>query len=127
MADEYPVAKKLAILLPHLIRHNDEHAEDLGKWIVQAEEGTCTAAAKEMKKAQALMEKISGHLLAAAESVGVKDPAHTSGREHGHHHDHEHGHDHDHGHHHDHKHTDHDHDHSHGHHHKDHHDSHHHD
>ena len=101
-------AKKLAILLPHLIQHNSEHAEDLEKWIRLAEEDGCGIAAKEMKKAQSLMKKISGHLSAAAESVGVH------GQTEAHHHDHEHSHGHDH--HHD-KHHDKGHDHPHHHHH----------
>lgn len=100
MGDEYPVAKKLAILLPHLIRHNDEHAEDLEKWIALARDGECRPASKEMKKAQALMKKISGHLSAAAESVGVH------GQTEAHHHHHEYSHDHHKGHGHKHHHHD---------------------
>ena len=105
-------AKKLAILLPHLIRHNIEHAEDLDKWIAIAGEDGCGTAAKEMKKAQALMKKISDHLTLAAESIGADAPEghvihHDLHHDH-HHHDHhhekhhgkDHGNDHDHPHHH---------------------------
>jgi hypothetical protein len=98
--------KKLAILLPHLIQHNSEHAEDLEKWIKIAEEDGCGVASKEMKKAQSLMEKISEHLGKAAASIcaGTANPAHDhhNGHHHEHHHDHDHHHDkdHDHPHHH---------------------------
>ena len=109
MADEAgtPVAKKLAILLPHLIQHNAEHAEDLEKWIVEAGEGGCRDAAKEMKKAQALMMKIGDHLECAAGSIGA-GPEHPREYHHedGHNHDGAHGHSHHHSH--DHHHHDHD-------------------
>jgi hypothetical protein len=92
-------AKKLAILLPHLIRHNNEHAEELEKWIKSAEEDGCGIAAKEMKKAQSLMRKISDHLDSAAESIGADKPKMHDGH-HDHHHDKHHDKNHDHSHHH---------------------------
>jgi hypothetical protein len=94
-------AKKLAILLPHLVQHNAEHAEDLEKWIVSAQEDGCGAASKEMKKAQALMLKIGGHLSSALDSIGgaVAHGHHyrdSHSHDHGHPHPHSHPHDHDH-------------------------------
>lgn len=99
-------AKKLAILLPHLIQHNNEHAEDLDKWISMAEEDGCSLAAKEMKKAQSLMNKIGDHLSTAAASIGAGTANQAHDHHCGHHHDHDHEHE---------KHHDKDHDHSHHH------------
>jgi hypothetical protein len=93
MADETgtAVVKKLALLLPHLIQHNDEHAEDLEKWIATADEGGCKAAAREMRKAKALMKKIGDHLKSAEGSVGISE-THPHDHAHGHAHPHTHPH-----------------------------------
>jgi len=67
---ESPTAKKLTILLPHLLTHNDEHAREMGKWSKKAEEDGHAAVAEELKKAFTEMGKISDHLKTAITLLG---------------------------------------------------------
>lgn len=84
---ESTTAKKLMILLPHLLTHNDEHAREIEKWCKKAEEDGSSAVAEELKKAFIEMEKISGHLKSAITLLGIEvvDDDH-------HHHPHNHHH-----------------------------------
>jgi hypothetical protein len=69
---ESDTRKKLAVLLPNLLTHNDEHAGDMEKWIKKAEIDGCTAVADELKEAYTHLEKISNHLKAAITLLGNK-------------------------------------------------------
>jgi hypothetical protein len=85
-AKESPTAKKLTILLPYLLTHNDEHAREMEKWSKKAQEDGNSAVAEELKEAFTKMEKISGHLKTAITLLGSK----TVDDHHEHHHPHDH-------------------------------------
>lgn len=69
--------KKLRVLLPHWIEHNDEHAAEFRRWATHA--GDATA---DIEEAAAKMQVVKRALTAALEKLGGP-------LEHGHHHDHE--------------------------------------
>ncbi|MDD5672958.1 MAG: hypothetical protein PHC61_02235 [Chitinivibrionales bacterium] len=71
--DEKTYMQKLAILLPHLLAHNQEHARQIEKWILLAGQSGQAAVAHELTQAALLMEKIDGHLTAAITLLGGHD------------------------------------------------------
>ena len=60
--NDIPDLKQLEIILPHLIRHNHEHAKEMRTWVVKARRSGAVGAATELAKAAALMRNINGKL-----------------------------------------------------------------
>ena len=49
---------KLKVLLPHLKKHNDEHINDLKKWVGEAEKAGLSEVASDLKKVIELSHEI---------------------------------------------------------------------
>jgi hypothetical protein len=54
--------RKLELGLPYLLKHNQEHVEDLKKWIQRARDGQQDEAATDLQKVLELSRKITGYL-----------------------------------------------------------------
>ena len=67
-------ARKLELGLPYLLKHNQEHVEDLKKWIKRARNGHQDEVANDLQKVLELSRKITGYLETALNKlkVGVK-------------------------------------------------------
>ena len=55
------VRGRLQTLLPYLITHNQNHAEDIDKWIKKTREAGCQEAANELKITFDLFNEINDH------------------------------------------------------------------
>jgi hypothetical protein len=92
--NEKTTREKLAVLLPHFISHNSEHALELEKWAHRADHDGDASVGEELRRAAKHLKK-SGECLGAAFSLlGGKKP---SVHEHDHHHENDPNHSHDHG------------------------------
>jgi hypothetical protein len=65
MSDE----AKLAILLPHLLKHNDEHGREMATWADTAGRAGSTEVAQELSAVVKLSGQISEHLRVAIEKL----------------------------------------------------------
>jgi len=109
---EKTLQEKLTVLLPHLVTHNKEHAEELEKWAQRAEQDGEKLVAEELYHAAKHLKKTGKSLVDAISLLKGENPTDddsdkcTCGRHPGHkseHHEHDHDH-HGHGHHHEHDH-----------------------
>lgn len=77
--------EKFRILLPHLIEHNDGHAQEFLRWIAVLEEMGMSDAAAALKKAVLSAEDVTRHLKTALELTGSPLSGHKTDH---HHHEH---------------------------------------
>lgn len=54
--------KKLKIIIPYWIEHNNEHIGDHGKWLKDAEKFELKEVASELRKAIALLKQANEHI-----------------------------------------------------------------
>jgi hypothetical protein len=64
--------EKLTVILPHLLKHNDEHAHDIVSLAAKATAQGEHEVARELTSIVALSEHISAHLRAALEKLGTE-------------------------------------------------------
>ena len=72
--DRREEVRKLELGLPYLLKHNQEHVEDLKKWIQRARDGYQDEVANDLQKVLELSRKITGYLETALSKLklGVK-------------------------------------------------------
>ena len=72
--DRREEVRKLELGLPYLLKHNQEHVEDIKKWIKRARNGHQDEIANDLQKVLELSRKITGYLETALNKlkVGVK-------------------------------------------------------
>ncbi|MGA1795088.1 MAG: hypothetical protein ACMUIL_04425 [bacterium] len=61
--------KRLEAGLPYLLKHNQEHVQDLEKWIQRAREAHQDAVADELQKVLELSRRITIHFEAALHAL----------------------------------------------------------
>ena len=79
---------KLAVLLSHWIKHNDDHMEEYKKWAETAERHGLKQVANNLMAAAELMLKSNDKFVAARREMPVS--SHQERDHHGHDHGHEH-------------------------------------
>jgi len=55
-------AEKLSILLPHWLKHNNDHIRDQEQWIKKAEAAGLTKVADELRRATEFFKKANQHI-----------------------------------------------------------------
>jgi len=81
---EQDTIRKLRVLLPHWIEHNNNHIAEFRKWEGEAREGSVAEVAQLLDRAISDMEKAGKSLSEALQKVG--GPLEGGGGGHHHHH-----------------------------------------
>ncbi len=70
MANAEEELKKLRVIMPYWIKHNNEHIEENKKWLVRAEQAGFKELAEDLRKVIQLSEETNRYITAALEKLG---------------------------------------------------------
>jgi len=70
MANSEEDLKKLRVIMPYWIKHNNEHIEENKKWLARAEQAGLKEVAEDLRKVIQLSEETNRYIAAAIEKLG---------------------------------------------------------
>ncbi len=70
MANSEEDLKKLRVIMPYWIKHNNEHIEEDKKWLAKVEQAGLEEVAGDLRKVIQLSEEMNRHIEAAIEKLG---------------------------------------------------------